>query len=606
MSERDLESQLEDLFSDIDISSLDVEATRDRIITETEQPVIEELPEQPVVEGLPEQVSVVSIEEPPPPVQEEIADHELMPVERKPVERDRRRWMLKGFRLRWSIAFKLTSASVLMIFFVSLAVGLGLWQVVVVGQATAAMRNAEEQRAHALEMQASGQRLLGAFDRLLRLKDSTLTTKELLPAQSLLAFHLYLLQTAEGEMGISQTLGELHLVVEELRVVVDRVDLLARQGRWGEASFILESKVRPANRQINTLIDQVVIAVDRSVERATLRVEQAVQQAVFLLATLAVLAVSFALGWRQVVFRQLGRSIASLRRGVARISGGDLGHVLDIRTGDEIEELAVEFNHMAAELSNMIDMLEQRVADRTRELARRAAQLQAAAEVSHAASSVLESEELIWQMVRLICERFDYYYVGLFLLDASGRWAVLQAGTGQAGREMLALKHKLEVGGNSMIGWCTAHGRARIALDIGDEAVRFDNPLLPETRSEIALPLISRGRVIGAITVQSTAPQAFSEEDFAVLQTMADQVANAIENAHLFREMERLVHRDRLASEILTKLRGALDLDAVLQATVREMGLALGASEAVIRLSSTMPSARTNGDGAGEQEEVHA
>lgn len=605
MSERDLESQLEDLFSDIDISSLDAEATRDRIITETEQPVIEELPEQPVVEELPEQVSVVSIEEPPPPVQEEIADHELRPVERKPVERDKQRWMLKGFRLRWSIAFKLTSASVLMIFFVSLAVGLGLWQVVVVGQATTVMRNAEEQRAHALEMQASGQRLLGAFDRLLRLKDSTLTTKELLPAQSLLAFHLYLLQTAEGEMGISQTLGELHLVIEELREVVDKVDLLARQGRWGEASFILESRVRPANRQINTLIDQVVIAVDRSVERATLRVEQAVQQAVFLLATLAVLAVSFALGWRQVVFRQLGRSIASLRRGVARISGGDLGHVLNIRTGDEIEELAVEFNHMAAELSNMIDTLEQRVADRTRELARRAAQLQAAAEVAHAASSVLESEELIWQMVRLICDRFDYYYVGLFLLDASGRWAVLQAGTGQAGREMLALKHKLEVGGNSMIGWCTAHGRARIALDIGDEAVRFDNPLLPETRSEIALPLISRGRVIGAITVQSTAPQAFSEEDFAVLQTMADQVANAIENAHLFREMERLVHRDRLASEISTKLRGALDLDTVLQATVREMGLALGASEAVIRLSSTVPSARTNGDGAGEQEEVH-
>ena len=149
-------------------------------------------------------------------------------------------------------------------------------------------------------------------------------------------------------------------------------------------------------------------------------------------------------------------------------------------------------------------------------------------------------------MVDLACQRFDLCYAGLFLVDSEGqwtgepnRWAVLRSGTGEAGRKMLAQDHKLEIGGTSMIGWCTANRQARIALDVGEEAVRFDNPLLPETRSEMALPLISGGRVIGALSIQSSQPAAFSEEDIATLQSMADQLANAIQNAYLFDQIQR-------------------------------------------------------------------
>ena len=170
------------------------------------------------------------------------------------------------------------------------------------------------------------------------------------------------------------------------------------------------------------------------------------------------------------------------------------------------------------------------------ETSRRAARLATAAEVSAAASSILSLEELLPQTAELIRQRFDLYYVGIFLLDETGRWAILRAGTGEAGRQMLAAGHKLEVGGKSMIGWCTANARARIALDVGAEAIRFDNPLLPNTRSEMALPLISRGRVIGAMTIQSDRPAAFTEEDITALQTMADQLATALENARLFAE----------------------------------------------------------------------
>jgi len=179
------------------------------------------------------------------------------------------------------------------------------------------------------------------------------------------------------------------------------------------------------------------------------------------------------------------------------------------------------------------------------ETSRRAAQLATAAEVSAAASSILSLDELLPQTAELIRQRFDLYYVGIFLLDETGRWAVLRAGTGEAGRQMLAAGHKLEVGGKSMIGWCTANARARIALDVGTEAIRFDNPLLPLTRSEMALPLISRGRVIGAMTIQSDRPAAFTEEDITALQTMADQLATAIENARLFAETSQTLTETR-------------------------------------------------------------
>jgi len=119
----------------------------------------------------------------------------------------------------------------------------------------------------------------------------------------------------------------------------------------------------------------------------------------------------------------------------------------------------------------------------------------------------------------------------------------LQAGTGtgsahEAGQKMLETHHQIEVGGASMVGWCIANRQARIALDVGQDAVRLANRLLPETRSEMALPLISRGQAIGALTIQSSQAAAFTEEDISILQTMAGQVANAIENARLHEETQ--------------------------------------------------------------------
>jgi transcriptional regulator with GAF, ATPase, and Fis domain len=166
--------------------------------------------------------------------------------------------------------------------------------------------------------------------------------------------------------------------------------------------------------------------------------------------------------------------------------------------------------------------------------------IRTAAEVSQVASSILDPRDLIYQVVELVRERFDLYYVGLFLVETEEiaervtKRAYLQAGTGQAGRKMTKQRYQLEVGGESMVGQCIATGQPRVALDVGQEAVRFSNPLLPDTHSELALPLISRGEAIGALTVQSSREAAFTEESVAVFQLMTDLLANTIENARLF------------------------------------------------------------------------
>ena len=207
----------------------------------------------------------------------------------------------------------------------------------------------------------------------------------------------------------------------------------------------------------------------------------------------------------------------------------------------------------------------------------RAVEMQLAAEISKVATGLLDPDQLMQQAVDLIADRFALYYAGLFLVDEpgespgaggvddTGKWAILRAGTGQAGRAMIQAGHRLEVGGRSMIGQCIARNQPGIALDVGLEPFRFDNPLLPDTRSELALPLVSRGRAIGALTIQSTAGEAFSQQNVAALQTMADQLANAVDNARLFQERERRIDELATVTEIGQAVASTLDLDTLFE-----------------------------------------
>jgi GAF domain-containing protein len=214
------------------------------------------------------------------------------------------------------------------------------------------------------------------------------------------------------------------------------------------------------------------------------------------------------------------------------------------------ERTQVEANQ---ELQKLRDTLEQQVADRTRALERRSRYLEASSQVSHTASSILDIDELIARIVDLIRERFDLYHVSMYMLDESGHWAEYRGGTGEAGRLDLERKFRLEVGGHSMVGQCTATAQARVAQDVSHETERVADPLLPDTRSEAVLPLIARGRVIGALDAQSAQLGSFDQDTVGVLQAMSDQVAIALDNAHLFAQGQQSLEETRRAYGELTR-----------------------------------------------------
>lgn len=201
-----------------------------------------------------------------------------------------------------------------------------------------------------------------------------------------------------------------------------------------------------------------------------------------------------------------------------------------------------EVNDVNHELADLTINLERRVEERTTEieqankqLLRRATQLQTITELSESIAQVQDLGELLPSITRLISERFGFYHVGVFLVDEDRQYAILQAANSEGGERMLKRNHKLRLG-TGVVGYSAKTGQPRIALDVGADAVFFNNPDLPETRSETALPMRSRNQTIGVLDIQSKEANAFSREDLEVLTALANQVSIALENARLLTE----------------------------------------------------------------------
>ncbi len=263
--------------------------------------------------------------------------------------------------------------------------------------------------------------------------------------------------------------------------------------------------------------------------------------------SLAVLAFGaltlLSLTWSTI--RQALQPVRSLTETVAAITAGDLTRVAPVYGQDELSLLARSFNAMTAQLRELIGNLEARVSERTQDLERRALQLQVTAEVAREAAAIHDPNQLLQDVTRLISERFGFYHVGVFLVEQIGQgsdqpaYAVLRAANSKGGQRMLARGHRLRVGKEGIVGYAAATGAPRIALDVGKDAVYFNNPDLPMTRSELALPLKVKERVIGVLDVQSHDPAAFTPGDLETLQILADQLAIAIENARLLAESQQ-------------------------------------------------------------------
>jgi GAF domain-containing protein/HAMP domain-containing protein len=285
---------------------------------------------------------------------------------------------------------------------------------------------------------------------------------------------------------------------------------------------------------------QTAIIAARNETQAQIR--SAFQISVLILAILFVgaLIVSLALG------QAIAAPVRRLTETASRIAGGDLTVKADSATRDEIGTLANAFNTMTARLRETLEGLEQTVADRTAELVkanewneRRAKHFESIAHVARTISSTRDLDSLLPQITTAINREFGFYHVGIFLVDIAREYAVLSAANSEGGQVMLARGHRLKIGEVGIVGYVTGTGQPRVALDVGTDSVFFDNPDLPDTRSEMALPLRAGEEIIGALDVQSKEPNAFSQEDINILSTLADQVSIAIQNARQYEETRK-------------------------------------------------------------------
>ncbi len=222
---------------------------------------------------------------------------------------------------------------------------------------------------------------------------------------------------------------------------------------------------------------------------------------------------------------------------------------------DQLTNINEELYQRESELKNNQATLELQVYERTAELQlanqyneRRAKQFESIAQVSRAIIQTQGLQDILPQITQVIHQQFNFYHVGIFLLDANNEYAILVASNSDGGQKMLARNHKLKVGQIGIVGNVAGTGVPRIALDTGTDAAYFNNPDLPETHSEMALPLFRSGQqIIGVIDVQSTEQNAFGQEDIQILTTLAEQVSIAITNASLYEETQKAL----LESEML-------------------------------------------------------
>ena len=270
--------------------------------------------------------------------------------------------------------------------------------------------------------------------------------------------------------------------------------------------------------------------------------------------------------------RSISRPITELSSVAKEIANGNTDLQATIQTNDEIGDLAISFNEMTSKLrSSFVD------------LERRAKEVSTISEVSRRLSSVLDKQRLLIEVVEQIKSYLNYYHVHIYLLDKESGNLIMSGGTGKAGQTMLEQKHKINKG-RGLVGRAAETGTPVLVPDTSNDANWLPNPLLPETASEVAVPIFSDTEVIGVLDVQNNVPNSLTQRDIELLQSIAYQVSIALKNADAYMEAQNQAERENIINEINQKIQNTSSVDQALQVAIRELGTALGAKESHIML----------------------
>jgi GAF domain-containing protein len=280
---------------------------------------------------------------------------------------------------------------------------------------------------------------------------------------------------------------------------------------------------------------------------------------------------AFILAWQILV------PFDSITRAAQKIGGGDFDQSVTVSGRGEFASLANTFNRMAAQLRTRFASLEQLLTARTHELA-------VSFEISRRLSTILNRKRLTLEVAELVRSSFDYYHAQIYLFDDSGKELIMVGGTGEAGKELLESGHSL-ASGQGLVGKAASTGKVVLVSDVAQDPNWVSNTLLPGTKSEIAAPIVLGNRVIGVLDVQHDIPDGLAQSDANLLQSVANQVAVALQNAQLFEEVQDAADHQALVNTINQKIQRTNDIDGALQVAAYELGKALQASRTAVELN---------------------
>lgn len=253
------------------------------------------------------------------------------------------------------------------------------------------------------------------------------------------------------------------------------------------------------------------------------------------------------------ITRTITQPINTLTKNMTSYNNKQINNIPALKTDDEIGKFSQILHALSTDLYQSMTNLDELVNERTAEITQRSKQLEAAVEIGLAATSIHELDQLLTTASHLISEKLGFYHIGIFLVDNAREYAVLRATNSEGGWRMLTQNHQQKIGEQGGIGLVTHTGEPQINQHIGSSGVYYENPDLPLSRSEITLPLIFEGQVIGALDIHSTEENVFKEEDISVLQVLADQVSAAINNTRQFENLNTTLEAERLVYSVLSE-----------------------------------------------------